>query len=952
MNTLCLLTWLYAGFAAETYEVTPVQEIGHRLDFRDPYPRDPITVGNKVYFTSEARRYGKELWVTDGTQAGTSLAADIDPGYRDSRPGDFHTDGDILWFSAEKSRIRIWHALDTRTNTLTAFDAFGYRNDEPTVIIENRFYFWSAENQLVAASGDRAEVIVQMDETFKGFSVPVSVNGDLHFLAGQEAVDIALYCLEGTNLVKLTRLVESPELYTAPNQGAELILSGGDTGLFMMVGRTNGPNLAVWHRDESDVYLLALDEEGSYSTYEYAQVGDYFYFRNNTQLWVSDGTVEGTGPVVEDGLYRPFNLLTVGNRLLTFAWSEERPSPTYEKGLYSVTPGSGEEPVKLFDVDPDYLATYPRKVEVDGSVYFNNSFTVWRTDGSIEGSEIFVRRFVYSIGVMEDDFVIFNTKVESSAGDEIEIDPGPDDFDFHRSHGQVVDDRFYYFNITAQGRGLYTLDEDGPVKLAGLHHSEPFHRDENRFRAFGNGYLVQPPRTNDIYYTEGAPQATRKIDLELYLVHVAIDGETAHFAYSVGVNATIRSGNPLSEEPLRKIIVPKIFHGAFSIGAMDGYVYYPVHGETHLELHRMGAENVDEKVAGLIEKNEGVFAPSGIQSFFRISNSLYFVVVESRQEGALETRQLVLYRTDGTEHGTIRLGNGEFVRTLAGGLTVFDRRTVSVLRGDELIPLIGPSRNLNIRQDDLWGDPVDGRQFWFSGGDIWVTDGTPEGTGALTESRYSGRYLGRTDTHLFYQSGYKGKLHAVNLETESETVLDVIPEEYNWAGSTTPWNGKLYFAGLSAEGGSELWVSGGTPETTAQVIDLEPGIGSSKPAEMVVQNDRLWFRAFTMEDGWNWWSLTVAEEPEPMDIELRASPFLLNSCPAYAYVMGDIDGAQFTWSIEGGEILSGHDERLISFRALGTEPVVLHVKTTRGNQIGEDRQSVPVFTLPFDPCGR
>jgi ELWxxDGT repeat protein len=57
-------------------------------------------LGNKVYFTYGDNKRGHELWVSDGTQAGTRIVVDILPGAGSSHPRQLRVEGSILLFSA------------------------------------------------------------------------------------------------------------------------------------------------------------------------------------------------------------------------------------------------------------------------------------------------------------------------------------------------------------------------------------------------------------------------------------------------------------------------------------------------------------------------------------------------------------------------------------------------------------------------------------------------------------------------------------------------------------------------------------------------------------------------------------------------------------------------------------------------------------------------------------
>ena len=57
-------------------------------------------VGGRVFFAADDGVQGRELWVTDGTTAGTELVRDLRPGPAGSDPRALTAFGDLLAFTA------------------------------------------------------------------------------------------------------------------------------------------------------------------------------------------------------------------------------------------------------------------------------------------------------------------------------------------------------------------------------------------------------------------------------------------------------------------------------------------------------------------------------------------------------------------------------------------------------------------------------------------------------------------------------------------------------------------------------------------------------------------------------------------------------------------------------------------------------------------------------------
>ena len=114
-----------------------------------------------------------------------------------------------------------------------------------------------------------------------------------------------------------------------------------------------------------------------------------------------------------------------------------------------------------------------------------------------------------------------------------------------------------------------------------------------------------------------------------------------------------------------------------------------------------------------------------------------------------------------------------------------------------------------------------------NGNELWVSDGTTEGTQLLID-------------------------------------IDPSTDNYGNANSSAPeslteFNGKLYFSADDGETGRELWVSDGTAEGTELLLDIVPGISeygyaySSDIRYFTELNGKLYFRADDGKTGDELW---------------------------------------------------------------------------------------------------
>ena len=188
---------------------------------------------------------------------------------------------------------------------------------------------------------------------------------------------------------------------------------------------------------------------------------------------------------------------------------------------------------------------------------------------------------------------------------------------------------------------------------------------------------------------------------------------------------------------------------------------------------------------------------------------------------------------------------------------------------------------------DLYGDFVEfNDRLYFSaetsetGDELWVSDGTTDGTQLVADINPDGAYT--NSSYPGSLTEYNGKLYfsAFNNETGFELwVSDGTAEGTNLLADIDPdnrpdddldygsfpsnfieYNGKLYFAASDGENGDELWVSDGTTEGTKLAVDITPGGYSTTPTSFTEFNGKLYFKNIT--DGVDGEELRVTDGTE------------------------------------------------------------------------------------------
>lgn len=154
-------------------------------------------------------------------------------------------------------------------------------------------------------------------------------------------------------------------------------------------------------------------------------------------------------------------------------------------------------------------------------------------------------------------------------------------------------------------------------------------------------------------------------------------------------------------------------------------------------------------------------------------------------------------------------------------------------------------------------DGVNGRQ-------LWVSDGTSEGTIKLATINPSGTSMGFfTSVGLFSKvvfSANNGELGSELWVTNGTTSGTQLLKDIYQGGQSADIGGfrrlgfKLLFRAQTQQEGSELWTTDGTPAGTYLVKDINPGIsGSWISSTFVEYNGKMYFAAFNSNYGAEIW---------------------------------------------------------------------------------------------------
>jgi ELWxxDGT repeat protein len=264
--------WLFfsASDAEHGQELWGVSEAsGHAVRVKDvrpgpegSIPRDLTEMGGWVFFVADDGEHGPELWRTDGTARRTELVRDIHPGRTGSVPEHLTVVGDTLYFTANDGEHgrELWRSDGTRRGTVLV------RDFEPGE--------GSADMQQLTAWEDRlALAVYTRDHPGRLWSVE------------RRGRAVPLFTLDfGVFL----------ELEPAGRRLFFTVDAGTVEGDLWVTGPE--PETATWLRHfpgEFPFYLTALGDSVYFVAGGEGLVGPG-YPEHGSELWTSDGTVEGT----------------------------------------------------------------------------------------------------------------------------------------------------------------------------------------------------------------------------------------------------------------------------------------------------------------------------------------------------------------------------------------------------------------------------------------------------------------------------------------------------------------------------------------------------------------------------------------------------------------------------------------------------------------------------------
>ena len=868
-------------FAFDGTSFAPVSAIA--ASFADPFFSQAVVSGDKLYFRATDAAHGTELWVTDGTAAGTHLVADVFSGSNTGTMSSLSSlgDGRILFsgYDGTSGGPELWISDGTAlgTHQLRDINTYGNPTASTTYYSGRPGYFLGSEAdhglEIFVTDGTPAGTHV-IDKTPGPLGSPISdtltVGGKVYAFIVTGVEGVQLFVSDGGAFTQLT----SAAAHNAPFYQPKFYVLG------------------------NSVYYLAADASGNFGN----------------ALFKTDGTVAGTTLVTQFSGFssEPFN---TGTALIFQSYDSVLGTGTYTF--------DGSQIVRINNSPFNSAVMSGGKIFFLGQ-WYSNSSDLWTTDGTAAGT-----RLVGQVGInypfgnllnsLGDGRVLFQAG-DAATGTELYVSDGTaagthivTDLNKQVIHAASSDVHF----LTARGAGVVFYNSDS------LHGPQLWSSD---------GTLGGTHRAADIAAGASGGSPTDILTLGSKTYFVGTDQSTSQlFVEEGGVITRLTFG---ASTPVLSYTAPFIFNGkVYYAGSTDhGAALWSTDGTvagTTLAIDFGGTGSVGAPTVvngklvfwGYIAApfgSSGLYAYDGtslqqisdttqVSQVFVSGTNMYFNALSSGGSGAWVTDGTAIGSHPITDPSGILISSADNFADLGGGKVIFrgydsthgaeawatDGTVAGTHLLADIIPGIGSTSPYVIASNGIgyiltnYYDPATGWSQYelyvtdgtaagthlvkdftpgaqiatfnsanSAGGKayvslivdgvsrVWVSDGSAAAPHVLLDSSGAAlnkiQYLFNADaTHFFFVGNLNDLYYSDGTDAGTiklTTVISFDPSLVKVAG------GRLFFGNFDQQDGTELWVSDGTVSGTMRVTDgTIPG--SSYPSSISVAGSLTFFMA-------------------------------------------------------------------------------------------------------------
>lgn len=338
------------GTTAGTIDLGPVFP-----GYRGPNTSYLTPLGDRLLFAAQDEEHGFEPWITDGTEEGTHLLRDIHLGNSRGVGRIANVDGTVFLQTTRRPR---WEVGDTE---------LGGSIQEPEL--------WQTDRS-VAGTGP-----VPWSDAVEWEGLPIATDGALTFFVGRDpGGPFGMWVTDGTP-AGTRRLIEYDSPYSP--LGSEWGRMVGGRLFFAAAGRAFVSDGSPEGTQEIPLVYPSSDES------QVAELGDDLLFVSRDMLWLTDGSASGTRPLGVAGLFvaRESPLAVLGDRAFFFV---VRSVTGIELWMTDGTTDGTQMVVEV--ADPRDAQLFPYAITAwRGAIYFgargtDSGIELWRTDGTAAGT--------------------------------------------------------------------------------------------------------------------------------------------------------------------------------------------------------------------------------------------------------------------------------------------------------------------------------------------------------------------------------------------------------------------------------------------------------------------------------------------------------------------------------------------------------------------------------------
>src|ERR1051325_7394382 len=308
--------WVSDGTEAGTHQIADILP-GPNGSTDSIYPITYVPIGNRALFLAKDGVHGRELWVTDGTAAGTHMVHDFLPGPKGA--WDFGVPfikvlNGRAYFAASDGAHgdELWVSDGTESGTSRVLDSAsgsGFSYPFALTLSGAKLFFWAGTDSLsgsslwvsdgTAAGTHRLGAADRLGPGNRRSGAIWPVDGKVYFNGSTPLTGSEPWVSDGTDAG--TRMIANLAPDGAPSSNPGALTRAGSVLVFYASDGTpvtNSAEATVWRTDGTPAGTFKLIDKAK-SGWTFTSFGPFALFKepfDNSPVFITDGTVDGTGP--------------------------------------------------------------------------------------------------------------------------------------------------------------------------------------------------------------------------------------------------------------------------------------------------------------------------------------------------------------------------------------------------------------------------------------------------------------------------------------------------------------------------------------------------------------------------------------------------------------------------------------------------------------------------------